>query len=299
MAIRYTLRQIEIFLAAAEFNNISRAAEHLGMSQSAASGALKELEHQFDTQLFDRVGKRLQINEQGKILRPDAIALMEQALGIERSLRESQAIGDIKVGATLTIGNYMAVAILQRFKGEYPNSHVDLDIENTEEITQKVLNFSLDIGLIEGEYAHPDLNIVHWWEDDLVVFCAPDHPLASKICLNDIDITEATWVLRESGSGTRQSFDRAMAGLLPNLKIELVLQQTEAIKVAVKRGMGISCLSKLSLQDEFSSGSLIPLKVEKRNLHRNFYFVTHKSKFMSNGIREWIRISESYVKSKS
>ena len=293
--MRYTLRQIEIFLAAAQYENISRAAESLGMSQSAASGALKELEHQFDMQFFDRVGKRLQLNEQGKLLRPKAIAVIEQAADLEGMLKQNRSIGNVKVGATLTIGNYLAVSILQLFREEYPNAHVDLEIGNTEDIAQKVLNFSLDIGLIEGEFSHADLNIDHWWEDDLVIFCSPNHEYANTEKINDQDILNAKWILRESGSGTRQSFDRAMAGLLPSLDIELVLQQTEAIKVAVKRGMGISCLSKLSLKDEFTAGSLVPLEIENRNLHRNFYFVTHKEKFMSNGIKAWLAMSKKLV----
>ena len=98
--MRYTLRQLEVFLAAAHLQNITRAAESLAMSQSAASSALKELEQQFDVLLFDRVGKRLQLNEQGRLIRPKAEALLAQAQDLEQALLEHAEAGPLKVGAT-------------------------------------------------------------------------------------------------------------------------------------------------------------------------------------------------------
>lgn len=109
--MRFSLRQLEVFLATAHFQNISRAAESLAMSQSAASSALKELEQQCDVQLFDRVGKRLQLNEQGRLVRPRAEALLEQARELEQALMLHKDAGPVKVGATLSIGNYLAVGI--------------------------------------------------------------------------------------------------------------------------------------------------------------------------------------------
>ena len=102
--MRYTFRQLEVFLAAAHFQNITRASETLSMSQSAASSALKDLESQFDLPLFDRIGKRLQLNEQGRLIRPKAEKLIEQAKELERTMAQHKDAGHLKVGATLTIG---------------------------------------------------------------------------------------------------------------------------------------------------------------------------------------------------
>ena len=291
--MRYTLRQLQVFLAAAHFQNISRAAESLSMSQSAASGALKEFEGQFDVQFFDRVGKRLQLNELGVLIRPQAQALMEQAFALETSLKKHIDVGAIKVGATLTIGNYLAVSLLNRFMDEQPGAKVDLDIGNTDEISHKVLNFEIDVGLIEGEFWHQDLEITPWREDDLVVFCAADHEYAKKYELSDADVLSAKWILRETGSGTRQTFDRAMSGLVPSLNVQLELQHTEAIKQAVKQGMGISCLPNVALEEDFKLGTLKPLAVPGRNLHRTFYIVIHKHKYQSAGIKRWLELCQS------
>lgn len=290
--MRYTLRQLEVFLATAHFENVTRAAQSLAMSQSAASGALKDLERQFDMQLFDRVGKRLQANEQGLSLRPKAQALIEQAKALQQELINHKDIGHIKVGATLTIGNYLAVALIADFMRENPGAEIHLEVANTEAIARQVLNFDLDIGLIEGEFYHTDLEVSHWRDDALVVFCAPNHPLAQKSVLDDQDLIAAEWILRETGSGTRQGFDRAMHGLLASQSIKLELQHTEAIKRAVEAGLGISCLSNITLEDAFQRGSLVPLKVPHRDFHRAFYFILHKNKYRSTGIQRWLALCQ-------
>lgn len=249
--MKYTLRQLEVFLATAFHENLTRAAASLSMSQSAASSALKDLESQFDVQLFDRVGKRLQLNELGESIRPRAEALLEQARGLESALARHQELGHLRVGATLSIGNYLAVEIMARYMGEQAGARVELEVANTEAIVRKVANFELDLGLIEGESRHPDLEMIHWRDDELVVFCAPDHPLAGKPWLTDDDLLSAAWIVREPGSGTRQHFEWAMHGLLPELNIKLELQHTEAIKRAVEAGLGVGCLSEITLVDAF------------------------------------------------
>lgn len=285
--MHYTLRQLQVFLAVAHYENVTKAAEHLAMSQSACSGALKDLETQYDVQLFDRVGKRLQTNELGRVLRPKAEALIAMAQELEQDLKRHKEVGKIKVGATLTIGNYLAVPLISRFM-QSPGAGVSLVVANTQAIAEKLLNFDIDIGMLEGEYHHADLQVIPWQADELVCFCSPRHPLAGKKTLTDADLVEAQWILRERGSGTRQAFERAMSGLLPQLEILLELQHTEGIKRAVEAGLGISCLSLISLKDAFQRGSLVPLPVPQRNFHRMFYAALHKHKYRSAGLLRWL-----------
>ncbi|MGH1439041.1 MAG: LysR family transcriptional regulator [Cellvibrionaceae bacterium] len=291
--MKYTLRQLEVFLAAAHYENLSKAAESLSMSQSAASSALKDLEQQFDIQLFDRVGKRLQINELGRLTRPKAEALLAQAGEVEILLRQHQEVGNLNVGATLTIGNYLSVNIMAEYMAEQPEAKVSLEVANTAEIARKVEQFELDVGLIEGELQHSELDVIPWREDELVVFCSPDHPLASKAALTDKDLLSAEWIIRESGSGTRQAFDRAMTGLLSKINVLLELQHTEAIKRAVQANLGLGCLSHIALKDAFERGSLVPLSVPKRDWRRHFYFILHKQKFRTAGINRWIELCQN------
>ena len=288
--MRYTFRQLEVFLAAANFQNITKAADSLSMSQSAASSALKDIESQFDLPLFDRIGKRLQLNEQGRLIRPKAEQLLEQAKELERIMAQHKDAGHLKVGATLTIGNYLAVSTMAEMMLEQPDAEVSLSVANTSEIGQKVRNFEIDIGLIEGELQHQDLDVIPWRDDELVVFCSPKHPYADELQLSDRQLRDAEWILRESGSGTRQAFDRALHGVLSEINVKLELQHTEAIKRAVTANLGIGCLSRVALEDSFKRGSLVPLPVPHRDFSRKFYFVIHKQKYRSAGIERWMEL---------
>ena len=292
--MHFTLKQLKVFLAVASHENVSMAAEELAMSQSAASTDMKELEQRFDDVLFDRVGKRLQLNEQGALLRPQAAALLSQAEQIESSLIRHSDVGELKVGATLTIGNYVAIGIMAAFIQDHPSAQVELDVENTQAIASKVRNFELDIGLIEGELQEPDLDVQYWRDDTLSVFCSPQHPLAKKKELSDADLKQADWIVREKGSGTRQAFDRAMSGMLSEIILRLELQHTEGIKRAVEAGLGIGCLSELTLQDAFKRGTLVPLLAPQRDWTRKFYFILHKQKFLSRGVQSWIDHCKKY-----
>ena len=290
--MKYTLRQLEVFLAAAHHENITLASKKLAMSQSAASEALKNLENQFTMQLFDRAGKSLQLNELGRLVRPQAESLLVQARELESTFSRQAVIGKLKVGATLSIGNYLAIRIMAKYMSEHPTAKVVLEVANTTTIAGKVRNFLLDIGLIEGECNDPELEVIPWRTDELVVFCAADHPLASKEKLSKVDLVNAHWILRETGSGTRQTFERAMHGLLPEIDITLELQHTEAIKRAVEAHLGIGCLSKITLTDAFKRGNLVPLRVPGRSFTRNFYFILHKEKYRSSGVKHWIKLCQ-------
>ena len=286
--MRFTLKQLQVFLAVASHENVSLAADELAMSQSAASTSLKGLEHRFGLRLFDRIGKRLQLNDQGNTLRSKAAALIAGATELENSLLDASDIGELKVGATLTIGNYLAIGIMAAFMKEHPTAKVNLNVQNTASIAAKVRNFELDIGLIEGELQEADLDVSYWREDELALFCAPDHPLATRNEIQDEDLLSADWIIREKGSGTRQAFDRAMTGILSNLKLRLELQHTEGIKRAVEAGLGIGCLSKITLAEAFKRGSLVPLACPHRNWTRQFYFILRRQKFLSHGVRSWM-----------
>ena len=139
--MKFTLRQLQVFLATSHYQNISRAAESLSMSQSAASGALRELEQRYDAQLFDRVGKRLRLNMLGQSLRPLAEALISGAEDVDVVLQQQMPAGRLRVGATLTIGNYIAIPIIANFKRDYPEVGVHLHVANTAHIAKHVVDF--------------------------------------------------------------------------------------------------------------------------------------------------------------
>lgn len=291
--LRYSLRQLEIFVTIAKTGKVSQAADQLALSQSAVSNALAEFERHFSMQLFDRQGKRLRLNSLGNALLPQAEAMLQRAYDLQQSLgQHTPAVEAVKLGATLSIGNYLAIDVVNQYHQHYPG-RVHLSVENTSRIVDKVVRFELDVGLIEGEVNHSELLIEPWQPDELWLFCAPDHPLAHRTDLTDADLVQTSWILRESGSGTRQAFEQAMHGLVAQLDIQLQLQHIDGIKVAVERGLGISCLSRLTLRDAVRQGRFVRLMMPARNWHRELYLITHRRKYQSAAVKQLIKTCQS------
>ena len=294
--MNFTLRQLEIFLTITKAGSITQAAKHLNLSQSAVSSALKDLEKQFNFLLFDRVGKRLQLNEIGKQLRPRAESLLAQAQDLEQSITSTSELNQLNIGATLTVANSLALPMISDYLKRFNDAPISLEIDNTQEIVKQVLNFEIEMGMIEGETHEPQLSIRHWRDDHLKLFCNPNHPLACKEIITDDDLLSAKWILREPGSGTRQTFDRAMHGLLPRLNVTLVLSDSEAIKRAVKHGIGIGCLSTLLLDDELKRGEIVQINIPNRDFNRKFYLIMHKRKHTTRSLQNWLDLCEKWGK---
>lgn len=272
-AVGFSLRQLDVFLAVANAQTTAAAAQRLALSQSAVSATLRSLEAEYDLELFDRVGKRLVLNPTGRRLRAKAEALLAHARELEVDLLGTDQIGDLTIGASFTIANHLAVDYLARWLNDYPDARVDIATGNSPDIVNRVLDYSVDLGLIENEFSHPDLELIPWLNDELIVFCSPDHPLAKREALSEADMLSARWILREKDSGARQHFDQTFASLLPQLQVYLEFRHNEPIRRAVEQGLGISCLSEKVLQSHFDSGALIPLKLNSRFRMRRRFFV--------------------------
>lgn len=286
--MRYTLRQLEVFVSIARLENVSAAARQLAMSQSATSTALGEFERQFEVKVFDRVGKSLRLNELGRELLPRAVELLDRASELEDRLLGREGFGGLRIGATLTIGNYLATLIVATFLQRHAESRVALEVHNTAIIIQRVARHELDLGLIEGSCRHPDLELEPWVEDELVVFCAPEHPLASRGTASVDELVKQAWILRENGSGTRETFERAFRHHHERLDIKLELEHTEAIKRSVEVGLGIGCVSRLVLREAFRRGSLVPVETPELDLRRQFHFLWHRDKYHSVAMRAFL-----------
>lgn len=297
--MRFTLRQLQVFVAIARSENVSRAAEALALSQSAASAALAELESQSALPLFDRHGKRLRLNDHGSVLLPHAVELLDRATELEGLLRGEHGLGRLRVGATLTIGNYLLPLIVSNFLQTHPEARVALQVRNTATIAELLRHHEIDLGLVEGQVVDAELEVEPWVEDELVVFCAPGHPLAARgrsgpgVELGEI--ARQPWILRERGSGTRETFDRALrhwsGGIVPRLELE----HTEAVKRAVESGLGLGCLSRLALRDAFRRGSLVAVEVAELDLRRRFSFVWHRGKYHGAAMRRFLEDCRAFT----
>jgi DNA-binding transcriptional LysR family regulator len=293
--MKFSLRQIAVFVAVARRESVSKAAQALSLSQSATSTALGELERLYDAPLFDRVGKTLRLNELGASLLPSAVELIERAEAIEAMLQGRSVFGRLRIGATLTIGNYLATLIVADYLKRHPESSAQLTVHNTATIIDALARFELDLGLIEGSCRHPELAAERWVADELVFFCAPGHRFAGAGKASLRELAREQWIVREPGSGTRETLDQALRHQKFEMPVRLELEHTEAIKRAVEFGLGIGCISRLALREAFRRGSLVPIETPQLDLRRHFQFVWHKRKFQTAGMREFIALCREFT----
>jgi DNA-binding transcriptional LysR family regulator len=211
--LRLNLRQLEVFVATARGGSTRAAADRVARSQSAASSALADLEGSVGVLLFDRIGRRLVLNENGRALLPKAQALLDQA-GEVQALFSGEHAAPLRVAASFTIGEYLLPERVSQWTALHPQSQVHLHIANTRDVIEAVAGFDVDVGFIEGPQTHPDLVVRAWRSDELVIVAAPGHALAGRVATHR-QLSQATWVLREHGSGTRQVTD---AWLIQNLE---------------------------------------------------------------------------------
>lgn len=296
--MRLTLRQLEIFVAIAETGGTTSAAESISLSQSATSAALSELETVLCTRLFDRIGKRLVLNDNGRLLMPQARSLLDAAHNAESQFlkKDGSSATLLKIGASTTIGNYVLPTLIARFCEDTVGVRVEVHIGNTREIAEKVASFKVDIGFIEGPCHEPDLSIAPWLEDELVIVCSPRHRLAQKQNAGRItmkNLRESEWLLREPGSGTREVVEQVLLPSLHHLNEGMVFGNAEAIKRAVAENLGITCLSRWVVGDMLVLGRLAILRTPLPRLSRRFYLVHHKKKFLSMALENFIHYCHS------
>jgi DNA-binding transcriptional LysR family regulator len=281
-----TLAQLEVFAAIARGGSVRAAAGQVARSQSAASSALAELEMALGVQLFDRVGRRLMLNENGRALLPRAASLVEQALEAEALFREAHA-APLRLAASYTVGEYLLPDLIVQWKRLNPASQVRLDISNTQDVFDAVTSFAVDVGFIEGQRTHPDLLVRRWRSDELVVLASPAHPLASeRVTL--ARLAQASWILREPGSGTRDASDRWLVPHLSQVDVGLELGSNEAVKRAVASGLGLGCLSRHAVAEALANGWLVELETPLPEMRRTLAIVVHRSKQLGSASRAFL-----------
>ena len=288
-----SLRQLQIFRAIALTGSTTAAALAVPLSQSAASAALKELERALGARLFDRVGKRLLLNDNGRALLPMALAVLDGAQNLEAAfLANTQArIVELRIFASTTIGNYILPALFARFRETVPAARLELQIGNTLDVVNAVRDFDTDLGFIEGPSHSKDIVVVPWLEDELVIVASPAHPLAKAAKQRRLKVRQlaaAQWLLREAGSGTRETVEQALLPHLLDIPASMTLGSSEAIKNAVAEGLGVSCLSRSVVRDLVAAKRLSVLATALPRLTRRFLMIHHERKVLSDPLRKFM-----------
>ncbi|MBV6273130.1 LysR family transcriptional regulator [Alcaligenaceae bacterium CGII-47] len=285
--IKLSTRQIEVFVTIAACGSVRGAAEQIHLTQPAVSMALAELERQLGAPLFDRERGRIALNARGRELLPQAQEIIERMRDMLRHGTSTALTGELRIGASNTVGNYLVGELLGPFVRQYPMVSLQLDVGNTREITDKLLEYTVDLACVEGPVNHPQLEAFTWRNDALVVCASPSHPLAHEAALRPEHFAGAQWILRERGSATRTLTEQALTAL-PSGRILLELGQIEAIKQAVVAGLGIACLPYAATLDVVATGRLTVLHTPFLNLDRRLSIVLHRSRYRGTLIDAFI-----------
>ncbi|MFQ3229435.1 LysR family transcriptional regulator [Reinekea sp.] len=287
-----SMRQLKLFEAICRCHSLTDAAEEQAISQSAASQSLKELEKQLGYSLFRKTGRTLTLTEAGSL----ALPKVRQVLANLDSLRfpSEQFVGGVlNVSASETIASYLMPQLLADFVARFPKVEPHLNIDNTERVVQHVENSQASVGFIEGPAYSSGTRQELWLEDQLIVFAGPDFHWSSRKNIPSGELAAQPWIVREPGSGTRAVFDHAFQQRQETPRIKLALSRQEAIKQSARAGLGVGCLSQLSVVDELASGVLVPLETSL-NLTRRFSLLSLKEAAPTALVKEFLQFARHW-----
>ncbi|WP_337269911.1 LysR substrate-binding domain-containing protein [Oryzifoliimicrobium ureilyticus] len=257
-----TFEQLTIFVAVAEREHLTQAAEAIHLTPSAVSSAIKNLEAYYRVELFNRVGRRIELTQIGKTFLVEARATLARVHSAELMLSELGGLqrGRLTLFASQTIASYWLPQVLMRFRRQYPGIDLDLTIGNTRTVSDAVIEGHAELGFVEGELASSALSSKVVAEDALVIVVAIDHPWASGRRLSPKElISGSKWVMREEGSGTRSEFENAMEKMgcsRRDLQIALALPSNEAVLSAITAGDCAAAISSAAADLYLRQGSL-------------------------------------------
>ncbi len=269
-----TLDQLRIFVAVAERQHVTRAAEALNIAQSAASASIAALEGRHGAKLFHRVGRGIELTEAGALFLVEARAVLARAEAAELVLSELGGLkrGTLLVQASQTIASYWLPRHLVTFRRSHSGIDIRLTVGNTTQVAAAIHEGSAELGFVEGSVDDPALESRVVARDQLVIVVGPDHPWATGLAIAPQDLAESDWVLREAGSGTRSVFEAALEafGVAPSsLRVVLDLPSNESVRAAVEAGMGATAISASAAAPSIEAGLLhaVALPLPERDFH--------------------------------
>jgi len=285
-----TLRQLRTFKTVADLNSFSLAAQRLKLSQPSVSYQVKELEETLGLPLLDRLGKRVQLTEAGTLLYGYARRMLDVLDEATVAIEEIRGIkrGSLRVGASTTVGIYLLPAALGAFKKLHPGLVISLEIGTRTRVQEQVLRNELDLAVVGPASKDPELAIIPFLSDELVVVAPAGHPLESSRSLGLKELADQPFIMREVASGSRLSFEKAARKAGARLKVAMELGSNGAIKHAVESGLGLAVISRYACALEFSSGRLVELDVRGFPIRRDWHIVHLRRRRLPASVRSFI-----------
>jgi DNA-binding transcriptional LysR family regulator len=280
------LRQLEIFVKVAELGSFSKAAEALFLTQPTVSEHIRGLEEELGVRLLDRLGRGAAPTKAGELLLLYARRLHELQREARQALDQFQGrmSGELAAAASTIPGEYILPALIGRFKEKYPDIVVSLLIGDSQRVVDWVLEGRVEVAVAGAQIPHRALEYRELMPDELVVVVGAGHPWHGRKVVTLEEVRAEPLIVRERGSGSRQALERALAEVnldLSAFRVTGEMGSTQAIKQAVKAGVGISLISKRAVGEECQSGTLHCVKVKDLRFGRAFYAVVNTARTRS------------------
>ena len=272
---RNRLQNLRSFCYAVQTGSISKAAERSSLSQPSVSYQVKELEEAIGMPLLDRLGKKVQLTEAGSVLYSYTRRALDVLDEASLALEEMHGIkrGNLRVGASTTVGIYLLPAALGAFKKLHPGLVISLEIGTRARVQEQVLLNELDLAVVGPAQRDPDLAILPFISDELVVISPAGHALAGRRGLAFKDLQDQPFVMREPSSGSRAELEKAARKAGVKLNVAMELGSNGAIKHAVESGLGLAVISRYACSLELSGGRLVELDVRGFPIRRDWHIV--------------------------
>lgn len=290
-----TLRHLRIFVTVYQKESITNAASALHLAQPSVSLAIKELEEYYQIRLFDRIGKKIYITEQGTWFYDYALHIVSLFDEMEEDIQTWNDKGRLKVGSSVTVGNFILPKLLAEFREMYPEIDIQMTINNTHTLEKMLMDNRIDLAIVEGKSSYPQIQMEKLMEDPLCFICAKDHPLAGKKAVSLKELENCSMILRESGSAVRETIEESMGYYQINHKVIGESISTQAIIRAVAQNLGISILPYLLVQNDLKQGNIVLLNVPEFCLTRDFSLMYHEKKYLSNAARRFIQLCKMQI----
>jgi DNA-binding transcriptional LysR family regulator len=296
------LRRLEVFVKVAELGSFSRAAEALFLTQPTVSEHVRALEEDLGVQLLDRLGRGAAPTPAGQLLLGYAhriLALMREARqAVDRF--QGRLLGELIVGGSTIPGEYILPALIGQFKAKYPDISISLRVGSSQQISEWVEEGRVEIGVVGARPGSRALVARELMADEMVIVVPPEHPWTRRPSVGLADIRAEPLLLRERGSGTRQALERALAEAgtdLSAFRVAGEMGSTQAVKQAVRAGIGVTLLSRLAVEDECRARLLVCVRVEGLDVRRSFHLVTHRDRSRSPLAQAFLEFIESQAAS--
>ncbi len=270
-----TFRELEIFFSLSENSSVSSVAKEKGLSQSAVSLSIKSLENDLGERLFNRIGKKLILNERGRLFRQKTFKSFLELKDAQNLFSKNKLSGVLRILASKTIGTFVIPEIVYKFLENYKEVNIIKETKNSAEIIKSVLNGEIDIGFIETEFENENIIKEKIGEDELVIVSGEEYK--KEVFIDELK--NKKWLLREKGSGTREMFLNSLGEYGKNINIFMEFSGFIEIKNLLKHKDTITCISKYAVKNELSKKELFEVKVKNFEFKRNFYLIYHKNRF--------------------